>query len=615
VAIVPGTVTVTSGANTTGFTLVINSGVLAGDVLLLGITNRDATANPTVVDNDTGGNTWLRHVTQNATTNGSISVWWKRATSATASKTITVSGCTGSASGLVMPYRGCLATGTPIGTAAGEQNASGNETQVEITTSVADAYVCLFVGCTSNDTLNPATFTATNPTVLTDRSEGISTGGSDCSLAHASARRTTAGATGALNWVQTDGTGASTAFELLPALNAYALACTGGSAAIAGADAGLRATRHLSAAAGSVALTGTSATLFRGYRMVAAGDSVALTGSSAGLRATRLLSASPGSTTLTGFDAGLRVSRLLSAQPGSTVLTGSSAGLLATRLLSADAGTLELTGTAAGLFRGLRLHADSGSITLTGGDATLTHEGFGEPELAHYTLDAAPGSFTLTGGSANLLHEVPMALGNKTLNVEGVLTAVGGKLVGTAGQMEDLIDSVSTLEASVAESVSRLLSVGPVAAKGTNNVHALHDAATAAFAGPFTNPDVPRNLRVVKSASWDGGTVTVVGTDQYDAAVSETFNADVETTVGVKIFKTVTSATKSIAAGVAGNGASIGTGDTIGLLVPLADEVGALFVGGAAEAVTLDDTYDSFVPTTTPSATTYLVLANVVLGS
>jgi hypothetical protein len=214
-AIVPGTSTVTSGNLTTGFTLVINSGVLADDILLIGITNRDATANPTCVDNDTGGNAWARITTQNAATNGSLSVWWKRATAATASKTITVSGCTGSASGVVTPYRGCLATGTPVGTAVPESNASGDETQAGITVGTAGSFVCAFVACTSNDTLAPTTFTATDPSALTDRGTGVSAGGSDCSCSHASAVRATAGATGNISWAQTNGTGASMALELI----------------------------------------------------------------------------------------------------------------------------------------------------------------------------------------------------------------------------------------------------------------------------------------------------------------------------------------------------------------------------------------------------------------
>lgn len=80
------TSTATSGPAGTSPTLVINSAVVAGDILVLAITNRDGTGAPTVTDNDTGGNTWAQITgsPQAANTNGSISVWWKRATSGTA---------------------------------------------------------------------------------------------------------------------------------------------------------------------------------------------------------------------------------------------------------------------------------------------------------------------------------------------------------------------------------------------------------------------------------------------------------------------------------------------------------------------------------------------------
>lgn len=172
-------------------------------------------------------------------------------------------------------------------------------------------------------------------------------------------------------------------------------------------------------------------------------------------------------------------------------------------------------------------------------------------------------------------------------------------------------DHADELEDVAATAVARMVSVGPVAAKDADIVHALYDDTDADFPGPFTNPDVPRNLRVTMSASWDGGDVTVTGTDQFDAAVQETFaTGDGVIRVGTKIFKTVTGATKGTPAGVTGSGASIGTGDKVGLLVHIADNAGALFVDGTPEAVTLDPTYDAFTPTTTPSDTTYLVLVN-----
>ncbi len=176
----------------------------------------------------------------------------------------------------------------------------------------------------------------------------------------------------------------------------------------------------------------------------------------------------------------------------------------------------------------------------------------------------------------------------------------------------DMLNEHAAALDSLPEAASSLMSVGPVAAKGTDDVHAIYDDTDADLPGPFTDPDVPRNLRVVKAASWDGGTILVTGTDQFDAAQTELFPAlTAGTEVGTKIFKTVTAAVKSVPAGVAGDGVSIGTGDLIGLNARLRNEVGLAFVAGVPEEIVLDDGVDAFTPDTTPAATTYLVLANV----
>ena len=226
-----GTPTATSGNQTTGFTLVINSGVLAQDLLVLLVTNRGATTDPVVVDNDVGGNLWTKLANQNANTNGAGTIWVKYATSATASKTITVSGCTNSASGIVMPFRGgsfvsniLHAFGTPVG----ESNASTDESCAGITTDRANSMVLHAIFCTSNDTLAPGNRTATSPATITEDGEGVSSGGSDCSASLASDEKTSAGATGTISWSQTDGTGASISVEMYQDVQPTAIASAEG---------------------------------------------------------------------------------------------------------------------------------------------------------------------------------------------------------------------------------------------------------------------------------------------------------------------------------------------------------------------------------------------------
>lgn len=152
------------------------------------------------------------------------------------------------------------------------------------------------------------------------------------------------------------------------------------------------------------------------------------------------------------------------------------------------------------------------------------------------------------------------------------------------------------------------------AAKSANSVAA---ALAANAAGPFVisaSPAAPRNLRVVFATSWDGGNVTVIGTDQFDQPVTESFTgASNVTVVGTKIFKTVTSASKS-AVGATANTASIGTGDKLGLVVKGSQAF--CLVGDstptAMAPATYDNTYNGFTPANVPNGSlTYTVSLGV----
>ncbi len=161
---------------------------------------------------------------------------------------------------------------------------------------------------------------------------------------------------------------------------------------------------------------------------------------------------------------------------------------------------------------------------------------------------------------------------------------------------------------------SKLIAGGTPAAKGTTNVHAaVASNAANLFPGPITNPDVPRNLRYVFAASYDGGNLTVVGTNQFGQTQTEVVTAVANTTVvGTKVFKTVTSITKATV-GATANAVSVGTGDKIGLTtVPVSGSPVLLTANGVGEAVTFDATNNGFTPTTVPNGTTtYVINANV----
>lgn len=199
---------------TTSFTITIPA-VLDGDIGILEFCHR-GTGDGSVTDNVGAG--WTRKTEQlfnGSTFSGQL--YWKRFEAADSGGTITVTALTDSCAGILTVYRDVIGTGDPFDGAAtivGEENASGNETQAEITTLVDNCMVCLTV--LNSPDLAVATQACTTPGALTERSERLSTGGTDSSIAHASAVRTTAGATGAFTWTQTNAASGSYAYALQP---------------------------------------------------------------------------------------------------------------------------------------------------------------------------------------------------------------------------------------------------------------------------------------------------------------------------------------------------------------------------------------------------------------
>lgn len=125
------------------------------------------------------------------------------------------------------------------------------------------------------------------------------------------------------------------------------------------------------------------------------------------------------------------------------------------------------------------------------------------------------------------------------------------------------------------------------AATSTTAVHAgfAGNDPSNNFPGPFTNPDVARTATVTFGAAWDGGTVTLTGTDPFGNPQTEAFVPGAGSTVqGTKIWKTITSATKG-AVGASANTASIGTGATIG---PFVDRDEILVISAVNLALTLE---------------------------
>lgn len=184
-------------------TLTIPATTQAGDWLYLACTNRGSTSNPsTPTDNDTGGNAWTLVDSQNnGSANGSL--WKKKATSGTASKTITVTGFTNSCAGALHVFRG-LRTITPEENITKETNSSGDETNAGVTPSRPGGLVALIVFNGTDDISCTTTTTANSGTGSFTHVNALSTGGSDCAVCFAAATRSAATATGNFTWSQTN---------------------------------------------------------------------------------------------------------------------------------------------------------------------------------------------------------------------------------------------------------------------------------------------------------------------------------------------------------------------------------------------------------------------------
>ncbi len=195
-----------------------------------------------------------------------------------------------------------------------------------------------------------------------------------------------------------------------------------------------------------------------------------------------------------------------------------------------------------------------------------------------------------SGGSPNGVEVQPK--GSKAIRIDGA----------SAGLIEYVnTDGDKAWSKVAAGSSVQTEDLGTPAAKQVANIHAgvAGDDAVNDFPGPFTDPDVPRNLRVTFGAGWDGGDVTVVGTFN-GSPQSEVFTAVAGTTVvGAKPFETAVSAAKG-AVGVNPATASIGDGDTLGLARTPAEAIGTLSVDGVTEAATWDKTDVTVTPTTAP---------------
>lgn len=205
-----------TGNPATTFTLTIPAATQANDVLILVFTSRNhtsTTAQPTVTDNDTGGNTWTR-ITNS--TDRIAQIFWKRATSGTASKTVTVAGCVNSTSGVLSVFRGATLKATPYSDLVLEANASGDTTHAGFTPTYSQS-MTLFAVYNYNNDNSVSNVSQASLGAMTLGAQSLSTAGSDCGTTLWYRVQTGAPqATGNITWTQTAGTTYSISLALFP---------------------------------------------------------------------------------------------------------------------------------------------------------------------------------------------------------------------------------------------------------------------------------------------------------------------------------------------------------------------------------------------------------------
>lgn len=382
---------VPSGNPTTSFTITIPT-VAVDDILILAATNKAATADPTVTDNDTGGNAWAKVISGNNGT-GNLSVWWKRATSATSAKTITASGFTNSCSGVLHVWRGCSKASTPYASATYETNASANESHAGFTPALDGCPVFLAVGNATND-IAVTNMACTSPGTLAHFAEKLSTGGTDCSCALGSDDQVTAGATGNFTWSQTDAASMSITFYLRPLVEMNA---EPGSYTITGSGATLLATRVMNAEPGSYVITGVDAALSKGFQVNIEPGTYTITGFEATLQQTKVMNAEPGVYTISGADATLAKGFLVNLEPGAYSITGFDITAISAKLMNAEPGIYAVTGADATPLAARLLNLEPGVYSVTGFDAELI-----STASVDYEMNAEVGVYVITGFDADL---------------------------------------------------------------------------------------------------------------------------------------------------------------------------------------------------------------------
>lgn len=216
-------------------------------------------------------------------------------------------------------------------------------------------------------------------------------------------------------------------------------------------------------------------------------------------------------------------------------------------------------------------------------------------DAAPAALGVADPGVALEASRADHVHTKP--------TIGGTTAAGGTGATGASG--------TGSVTGSTATATTAIMSIFVEPAAAGVDVHAAIASDNAApVTTAITSPAIPRTLQVVFTALWDGGDITIAGTDQFDAVISETIlNIPGSTAHGIKIFKTVTSISNSLTGAGGGLTATVQTGTKLGLDVLPTGPGSIATCDGVLDAADLNTTYGSVLFTSLPDGVRIYVIA------
>lgn len=204
--------------------------------------------------------------------------------------------------------------------------------------------------------------------------------------------------------------------------------------------------------------------------------------------------------------------------------------------------------------------------------------------------------------------------GSQIIGVGGAI--LGDTFVFDGTDWDQQLNDDSTFSDAADASDWKSATFAALVADSAAGVHAAYATGiNVNFPGAFTSPAVPRNVTCTFSGAYDGGDITVTGTDMADVAQNEVIADAAGLVEGLLIFKTVTAAVQQNL-GAGGQTCSIGWGHKIGLPI-LPSGAGTLAVDGVSEAATWSTAagQGSFIPTTLPNGAKGFVVTYPSAGS